>query len=134
PVGNDCVYWMYDDPEAVIAESRDPLADGDYDRSNWGPGFVVIGRSASGDPYLLDAAAERWPVYRLSHETHAIEPGWATFEAFVADWTRSTEELRRRWEAGAGRVWWRRWGLVMGLVVLLGVVLPLLLHALSRPR
>lgn len=134
PIGNDWVYWMYDDPDAVIGESRAPLEEGDYDRSNWRASYVVIGQSASGDPYLLDTAAERSPVYCLSHETHAIAPEWPTFEAFVADWTRSTEKLRQQWEAAAGRGRWRRWWLVMGLVILLGVALPLLLHALSRPR
>jgi hypothetical protein len=74
PIGRDRVYWMYNDPGAVIGQSRAPLVNGDYDRSNWRASYVVIGKSAAGDLYLLDASAERSPVYCLSHETHAIEP------------------------------------------------------------
>lgn len=35
PIGNDWVYWFYDDPNRVIEGTLAPLADGDYDQSGW---------------------------------------------------------------------------------------------------
>ncbi len=130
PIGRDWVYWFYDDPQAVIGETRAPLAYGDYDRHGWRDSFVVIGQSAAGDLYLLDTAAAGSTVFCLSHETHAIEVEWTTFDGFVQDWLHAPEDAARRQAAATqpGEIGWHRWRLIMALVFLFGVVLPLLAY------
>ena len=101
PIGRDCVYWFHDDPAAVISDTLAPLADGDYDRRGWRDGWLAIGHSAAGDLYVLDTRSGGLPVYCLSHETHAVEPGWPALEAFVAEWVRAPAEAERRRAADA---------------------------------
>ena len=96
PIGPDWVYWFYNDPNRVIHGTRFPLEDGGYAGPELLPRYVVIGESGSGDPYLLDTAADGLPVVLLSHETHAIESAWPTFEAFVEEWVRAPAEIAAR--------------------------------------
>lgn len=102
PIGRDAVYWFYDDPAWVIGETLAPLADGGYDRAGWRDGYLTIGASPAGDPYVLDTAAPGRPVLLLCHETHRFEPAWPTFAAFVEHWLRApaaVEEQRAEREA-----------------------------------
>lgn len=134
PIGRDWVYWFYDDPGAVIDETLHPMEDGDYSGPALLPRYVVIGQSAAGDAYLLDLAGDGLPVACLSHETHAVEPEWPTFEAFVEEWKRAPAEAERRAAADRAvrRAWWRRYWLITGFIALFGIVLPLLVLWLAR--
>jgi hypothetical protein len=122
----DRVYWMYDDPNAVIGATQQPLRDGDYDKSNWRASQVVIGESASGDLYLMDTAAEHAPVFLLSHETHEIIPDCPSFQAFVANWLNIQEEFRQRSaDHFGGWRWCLRLGLAFAAIGLWGLLLAL---------
>jgi hypothetical protein len=129
PIGRDVVYWFYNDPARVIGNTLEPLADGRYDRTGWQPGFVAIGHSPSGDPYVLDTATPGLPVLFLSHETHEIEPGWPTFEAFVAEWVRAPDEVERQAAEAAAltRARMRRGCLVAAIILAACVAVPLLM-------
>lgn len=96
PIGHDWVYWFYDDPTWVIEGTLAPLGDGGYDQSGWQAGYLTIGQSGAGDLYVMDTTADGLPVHCLCHETHAIEPEWPTFAAFVADWIRAPGEIAQR--------------------------------------
>ena len=93
PIGRDWVYWFYDDPVRVIEGTLDPRADGGYDHSGWRAGYLAIGESAAGDPYLMDTAAAGLPVLCMSHESNAIEPEYASFAMFVEEWLRAPETI-----------------------------------------
>ena len=95
PIGRDCIYWFHNEPARVIEDTIAPLADGGYNLDGWRNGYIAIGQSPAGDLYLLDSHSERLPVHCLSHETHAIEPEWPSFEDFVDDWLRAPEEVKR---------------------------------------
>ena len=139
PLGRDAVYWFYDDPDAVVGMTRSPHADAGYAGPGLPPRYVAIGDSAAGDAYLLDTLADGSPVACLSHETHAVEPEWPTFEAFVADWLAAPAEWERHLaaERAARAAWWRWYWRVLGVTVLVTVVVPLLglaLIVLARGR
>lgn len=91
PIGLGSVYWFFDDPADVIEETRAPLADGGYDMAGWREGYLTIGENGAGDLYVMDTAAPGLPVHLLSHESHAIEPEFGSFAAFVEDWARAPE-------------------------------------------
>jgi hypothetical protein len=101
PIGRDCIYWFHDDPAAVISDTLAPLSNSDYSRSGWRNGWLVIGHSAAGDLHILDTRAEGLPVHYLSHETHEVEPGWPTFDAFVAEWGQTPAKVERQLAADA---------------------------------
>lgn len=131
-VGNDWVYWMYDDAERVIAGTQFPLEDGGYKQANWKSTFVVIGQSASGDPYLLDVALPDSPVYYLSHEDHSLGEEWPDLTAFVTYWEQFPEEARRQAETRQDelRTWHKNANRIFLKVMLFAVVLPLALLVL----
>lgn len=95
----------------------------------------MIGESAAGDLYLLDTANAS-PVYCLSHETHQIEVEWPTFAAFVEEWRRFPEEYARERERQCAEqvAWWRRWWIVMAVIVIFAIVLPALVLILAPGR
>jgi hypothetical protein len=136
PIGRDRVYWFYDDPRAVIHETRHPMEDGEYAGSDLLPQFVVIGRSAAGDAYLLDLNAPSPAVASLSHETHAIDSERQAFAAFVAEWLQAPDEAVRRAvaEQARQRGWWRRYWMIASVIALVGFVLPLVLFILASSR
>jgi hypothetical protein len=86
PVGRDAVYWFFNDPQRVIEETRFPLCDSEYSGAGWKPSFLLIGHSPAGDVYVMDTAVSELPVLLLDHETHEIEPQWATLHLFVEEW------------------------------------------------
>ncbi len=123
PIGRDRVYWFYDDPKRVIHDTLKPLADGGYNRVNWKNGYLAIGESAAGDLYVLDTTATALPVLCLSHETHAFEPEWPTFEAYMAEWLKTNEgEQTASPEAKAQQ---RKMKLIV-LILIIAIDLPLL--------
>lgn len=93
PIGRDSVYWFFDDPSRVIQETLAPLADAGYDMADWRPGLLTIGESGAGDLYVMDSAAEGLPVHCLSHESHRLEPEYATFSAFVEEWVQAPRRI-----------------------------------------
>ena len=125
--------WLFDDPESVINSTRCPLEAGDYFGPDLLPRYVAVGDSGAGDLWLLDLEGEGTPVPCLSHETHAVEPEWLSFAAFLADWRAAPglREARLAAEA-AERAAWRRWNWrVAGVVALFGFVIPLLFLLLA---
>lgn len=94
-IGDEEVYWFYDDPEKVINATRSPMDASDYDMANWKPTYLVIGHGAAGDEHLIDTALAESPVYLLSHEDHSIVEEWANLSAFVEDWNQETEQAER---------------------------------------
>lgn len=128
PIGRDSVYWFYDDPARVIEGTLAPLADGEYDRAGWRDGFLTIGESAAGDLYILDTRAAGLPVLCLSHETHAIEPEWPTFAAFVAEWLAAPAEAEARQaaEAASAALASRRTTRLAPLILIAAIGVPLL--------
>lgn len=136
PLGQDWVYWFYDDPAAVIGETQAPLSDGGYDFTDWRETFVAFGQSAAGDIYLIDTAGPACaPVYLLSHETHEIQMEWPDMESFVDEYSNVAEEVeRQRAESRAAeQAWWRRAWQIMAVIVVCVILLPLLL-LLLRPN
>lgn len=126
PIGRDWVHWFFDRPDWVIGESRTPLRDGDYDLAGWHGSFVVIGESAAGDLYFIDAARDDSPVFILLHETHALEEEWPSFAAFLEDWLRINKEMLAQQDAVPRRL---RWALAVGIaVVVVGIVWSLVRH------
>lgn len=121
PVGRDCVYWFFDTPDAVVCETLAPLADGGYERVGPWDAYLVIGRSPAGDLFILDMAAVSLPVLLLSHETHAIEPAWPTFGAYVEEWRTVPEGI-----AGESSVGRNRSVVLTGIVLLAVLALPML--------
>lgn len=95
PRGNEWVYWFFDEPNLVIQETRCPLADGGFNGRGWKPGYLAIGESPGGDPYVLDCSQAAGPVLLLSHETLLFEPGWGTFASFVAEWRDAPDDAER---------------------------------------
>src|SRR5262245_21638744 len=93
-VGNDWVYWMYEDPERVIDATRRPLG-GCYEGKEWRLSCLVFGQGADGDPYLLDLDRTPSPVYCLSHETQLISSDYPNLEAYVADWKLGQQEAEK---------------------------------------
>ena len=91
-IGNERVYWFYDDPNSVIQNTRVPMSDGDYDMANWNPTYLIIGRGAAGDEHLIDTALAHSSVYLLSHEDHSIVEEWPSLSAFVEDWNKQAEQ------------------------------------------
>jgi hypothetical protein len=126
PMGRDSAYWFYDDPAAVINTTRAPLG-GEYAGPDLLPRYVVIGDGPAGDAHLLDTEAAGAPVPVLSHETHAVEPEWPTFSAFVAEWVAAPAEWERKQAAERAvlAAWWRRYWVVAGVIALFAFVLPL---------
>jgi hypothetical protein len=135
PLGRDAVYWFFDDPVAVIEATQAPLG-GEYGGADLPPRYVAIGHGPAGDVYLLDLDAPGTPVLVLSHETHAVEPGWPTFAAFVDEWVGAPAEYERHWAAEkvALAAWWRRYWVVAGVIALVAVVLPLVVLVLAPRR
>ncbi len=143
-IGNEEVYWFYDDPDEVIWGTRDPMSPaGNYDKANWKPTYLLIGHGAAGDEHLIDTALAHSPVYLLSHEDHSIVEEWASLSAFVEDWNKETEQAewqeadnarRRRIEEQKTR----KWGLVILILILLSCVLVALMirspHSTRRSR
>jgi len=129
PIGRDSVYWFFNDPKSVIHGTLNPLCDGGYDRAGWRDGLLTIGEGAAGDLHLLDTKSEDFPVYCLSHETHTIEPEWATFDSFVADWLQAPNAIDAKIEATqeAQAARWRRGLLVVGIILIICLVLPIVL-------
>jgi hypothetical protein len=127
PIGLDRVYWFFDDPNRVIHGTRFPLEDGGYAGPALPPRYVAIGQSGGGDLYLLDTAAEGLPVVCLSHETHAVEPAWPTFEAFVEEWVRAPGEIakERAVEQAAASARQRQLWLVVGVPLVIALLLAL---------
>lgn len=82
--GGSWVYWLYDNPDDIVNETRFPQEDGGYDKHNWKQTYVVIGQGAAGDTHLLDTALNPSPVYLLSHEDHSIVEEWPSLQAFVS--------------------------------------------------
>ena len=101
-IGNEDVYWFYDNPDAVIQNTRYPMIDGNYDIANWKPTYVIIGRGAAGDEHLIDTALVDSPVYLLSHEDRSIVEEWPSMAAFVDYWEHEYE-LAERAEAERAR-------------------------------
>ena len=95
-MGNEEVYWFYDDPEQVINATRYPMNASDYDMTNWKPTYLTIGHGAAGDEHLIDTALTESPVYLISHEDLSIVEEWASLSAFVEDW----EQEVKLWEQG----------------------------------
>ena len=83
------IYWLYDDPEAILNETAAPL-DGLFEGADWRDTFLAIGRSAGGDLYLLDTAQEPAPIYCLSHEDHSIVQEFPAIDAYIAYWQEET--------------------------------------------
>jgi hypothetical protein len=83
---NESAYWLYDNPERIIRETRFPLEDGQYAGANWRETFLAIGQSAFGDLYLLDIALADSPVYLLSHEDHTLTEEFASLEEYLDYW------------------------------------------------
>ena len=136
PIGRDWVYWFYDDPAEVISATRFPLEDGGYAGPALPPRYVVIGTSGGGDLYLLDTAADGLPVVCLSHETHAVEAAWPTFEAFVEEWVRAPDEIAtaRAAEEAAASARQRRLWLVAGVPLVIALLVALLVMGLAAWR
>ena len=136
PIGPDRVYWFFDDPAEVVSATRFPLEDGGYAGPALPPRYVVVGASGGGDLYLLDTAAGGLPVALLSHETHAVEAGWPTFEAFVAEWVRAPDEIAalRAAEDATARARQRLLWLVAGVPLLCGFVLAVVVLGLTAKR
>lgn len=133
PRGNDWVYWMYDEPDRIIGETLAPLADGEYDQTNWKPSYLVIGQSAAGDLYLLDTAqGDDSPVYCLSHEDHSIEEEWAHFLEFVGSWLINDELQGRDLESKARSKNRRVFLFTFFAGIFLLALTPMLLYALIR--
>lgn len=109
PIGSDCVYWFFDDPNQVIEETLAPLSDGDYDKRGWQMGYLTIGNDGGGDLYVMDTSAPGLPVHCLSHESHQIEPDYRTFAGFVEDWIKAPEVIEANLAAkkAAERAEWR---------------------------
>lgn len=133
PVGRDWVYWFYDDPLAVVRATRFPHEDGGYAGPPLPPRYVAVGESGAGDLYLLDLTGDGLPVVILSHETHEMEPGWATFEGFVAEWLAAPAECDRvrAAERAVRAAWWRRAWAIAGVIALFAFLLPLLVIVLA---
>jgi len=110
PIGRDWVYWFYDDPDRVIDGTIAPMADGDYDLAGWRGSYLTIGESGAGDLYVMDTADAVLPVHCLSHESHQIEPEYATFAEFIDVWIQAPERIDASVAAAraAERVEWRR--------------------------
>lgn len=139
PSRNDWVYWFYDEPDRVINETLSPLEDGEYDRADWKPGFVVIGQSACGDLYVLDTTQDGAPVFCLSHEDHSLVKEFPSFEAYIAYWQaeeaeadeaarRRDEESRQQQQAFDRQFWKILLVLVIGCALCIGLLclIPLL--------
>lgn len=138
PIGNDSVYWFFDDPESVIDSTRSPLDGSEYDRRNWKASFVAIGTSPSGDLYVLETATEALPVLCLSHETHEFDVEWPTFDGFILDWLRAPESAEQVLTEirDEQRAFWRRWRVVVGIIVLFLLVfgvLPIVIAQWMKP-
>jgi hypothetical protein len=122
PLGRDAVYWFFNDPAAVIAATRTPLG-GEYPGAPLLPRYVAIGHSPAGDVYLLDLDAPGHSVVVLSHETHAVEPEWPTFAAFVTEWVRAPTDLEEERGAVRAVAWLRQDGVAAGVITLVVVLL-----------
>jgi hypothetical protein len=122
PIGRDWVYWFFNDPDRVIGSTLYPLQDGRYAGPDLLPRYVAIGQSAGGDPYLLDTASAESPVLCLSHETHAIEPAWATFAAFTEEWLAVQDRID---EAAVDRGRIHRGVVIAGLIIIAALALPM---------
>jgi hypothetical protein len=108
PLDEGRVYWLYDDPDTVIAATRFPLNEF-YDGKGWIPSYLAIGETAMGDQYLIDLDRSPSPVFCLSHETHEVEPDYPDLPAFVAGWNEELATARRhRRPIRRGR-WWKFW-------------------------
>lgn len=97
----DYLVEFFDEPEDVLEATRSPMAEGDYNKTNWKASYVVIGESGAGDLYLLDTEREATsPIYVLSHEDQSLTEEWASSRAFVADWqawqARSEREYQEK--------------------------------------
>ena len=96
PVGNDWVYWFYDEPERVINATRYPHEDSHYDHSNWKSSYLVIGQSAAGDLYFIDTILDNSPIYCLGHEDYTITEDWPNISSFVLYWRNEVQRLNQK--------------------------------------
>src|SRR5206468_119550 len=124
--------WFYDDPETVIHSSRHPYDNGGYADPALLPRYAAIRESGAGDLYLLDVTLDGAPIAIMSHETYAIEAGWATFEKFVDEWLAAPVEWDR--QQAAQRSAWRRYLVIAGATALCAFGLLLLLLRLIPRR
>lgn len=138
PIGNEEVYWFYDDPEKVINATRLPMYASDYDRANWKPTYLVIGHGAAGDEHLIDTALTHSPVYLISHEDLSIVEEWASLSAFVeysnqeveqAERAEAERERNRKVESQKTR---RIAAILLIILLICLMLLPLLLIALPE--
>ncbi len=132
PMGNEEVYWFYDDPEAVINTTRFPMSASDYDRTSWKPTYLVIGHGAAGDEHLIDTALTHSPVYLISHEDLSIVEEWASLSAFVEDSNREVDqaeraEAERERNRKAESQKTRRIAVILLIILLIGFTLVLLM-------
>jgi hypothetical protein len=121
--------WRFDDPQSVINSTRYPLETGDYSGPDLLLRYVAVGASGGGDKWLLDLDFDGHPVPFLSHETHAVEPEWPSFAAFLADRRAAPglKQARLAAEAAERAAWWRRYRTIAGVIAFFGFVIPLLL-------
>ncbi|MFO0901642.1 MAG: SMI1/KNR4 family protein [Pirellulales bacterium] len=135
-IRNDAVYWFFDDPRWVIEETLDHRQTHDLPDAHSGRQLLAIGHSAAGDLYLLDASAAGLPVLERSHETLAVELVWPTFEEFVEEWIRASDETEQcvdaRYAAEQAAQWARmRRGLILtGFILLACLIAPIILGLL----